>query len=65
MSMKILDTLSIITLIVEIVWRVIMERLAAPRWMHYVEWGLILLIFALVILHFFIRHQEKKQQQGK
>ncbi len=61
MKSKVLDTISIITLIIEIVWRFIMEKISAPQWMHYVEWGLIIFIFVLVILHFVFRSKENKQ----
>ncbi len=62
--MKTIDIISLITLIVEITWRVIMENISAPRWMHYVEWGLIILIFVLVILHFVVGSMEKKRNKG-
>ncbi len=62
--MKTIDIISLITLIVEITWRIIMEKISAPQWMHYVEWGLIIFIFVLVILHFVVRSKEKKQNKG-
>lgn len=61
--MNTIDIISLITVIVEIVWRLIMENISAPQWMHYVEWGLIVFIFVLVILHFVIRSKEKKQNK--
>ncbi len=60
--MKTIDIISLITLIVEITWRVIMERISAPRWMHYVEWCLIIFIFVLVIVQIVIKSREKKQK---
>ncbi len=65
MKVNILDTLSIAVLIVEIIWRLSMERISAPQWMHHVEWGLIILIFVLVILHFVLRRKENKQNKGE
>ncbi len=62
--MNAIDIVSLITVIVEIVWRLIMENISAPQWMHYVEWGLIVLIFLLVVLHFVIKSKEKKKGKG-
>ncbi len=60
MNTKTLDALSIVVVVIEIVWRFIMEKISAPQWMHYVEWGLIILIFLLIVLHFISRRREKK-----
>ncbi len=64
MDRKTLDILSILTIIVELVWRFVMESMSAPRWMHYVEWGLILLIFVLIVLQFHARRKEEKKDRG-
>ncbi len=60
-----LDTVTLITIIVAITWRVIMEHIDAPVWMHCVEWGLIIFMFALVVLHFVFRSKEKKQEKAQ
>ncbi len=61
MRLNAIDIISLITLIVEITWRIIMENISAPRWMHYVEWGLIIFIFVLVVLHIVFKRIEGKR----
>ncbi len=63
MKLNALDIISLITLIVEITWRVIMESISAPQWMHYVEWGLIIFIFVLVVLHFILKCRGGKRNE--
>lgn len=60
MYTKKIDIVSIIIIVIEIVWRFVMQNISAPRWMHYVEWVLIVLIFVMVILHFVSKKKEKK-----
>ncbi len=63
MKLTKLDVLSLIAIIVEVVWRVIMENISAPRWMHYVEWVLIILIFVMVVLELVSKSKRNKQEK--
>ena len=63
MKAKIIDIIALVFVILVIVWRVIMEQLdAAPQWMHPVMWVLLAMVAVCIVLHFILRHQEKKQK---
>ncbi len=63
MKWETIDKVSFLVIIVEVVWRVIMEKISAPQWMHYVEWIWIILIFVCIILQLHFKRKEKKQNK--
>lgn len=58
-----LNTLTLITIIVAITWRVILEHVSFHRWMHIVEWVLIILMFVLAAVQLVYRNKEKKRNK--
>ena len=64
MKVKTIDTIGVVLVIIEIVWRVMMEQMERiPTWMFAVTWTLLALILVCIILHFVLRHQEKKRER--